>query len=356
MTYCYSSRRYGFAQQLRKDWLNELSRFVRDPNHPLQEHPFGKDHGFMVATFLGGIHEEAIEKIITSARDGMNYLCDLSRALGKHETHLSFENPIGFPMYQHYSEQRKSKQRLPFFDRDVPALDTKNNEVSYDVDTHVVDRDSSVDACSPNVIHSMDSCHLMKTALRCNERGVPDLMLVHDSFATTVGNLDKMGAIIKYELAELYKGYSLYGDIFEQNLSKVHKQENILVWAENQKDDEYSKQKPDRVLLSADDKRRNKMTGLIMGLHGRLPNTNEMDESEVSEDPLWKVMFQIQAWLKEVGIDPETFEGGEVSATLLQEIAQLCVDESIFPDVPDFGIDGVEMDINVVKKSDNSFR
>ena len=44
MTFSYSSRSYGFAEQLRTDIMKPLSRNVRLGE--LDEHPFGKDRGF----------------------------------------------------------------------------------------------------------------------------------------------------------------------------------------------------------------------------------------------------------------------------------------------------------------------
>ena len=95
----------------------------------------------------------------------MKYLCDLTRVLAKENCHLTFINPIGFPMHQHYCEVKRGHQKLPFFDRPIDAekfdgnLNTKTNDANFNVDTENVDVESSVDACSPNIIHSMDSCH-----------------------------------------------------------------------------------------------------------------------------------------------------------------------------------------------------
>ena len=71
MTYGYSSRAFGFAQQLRDDWMEPLANEVAEER--LSDHPFGDDEGYVVSTLLGIIHQEAIEEVVQSAEKGMDY-------------------------------------------------------------------------------------------------------------------------------------------------------------------------------------------------------------------------------------------------------------------------------------------
>ena len=354
MTYCYSSRQYGFSKQLRKDWLDELSRLQRDPDHPLKEHPFGKDKGFAVSTFLGGIHEAAIAKIITSASTGMDFICGLTRLLAKHNCHLTFLNPIGFPMHQHYCETKREHQKLPMYERGINTerfagkLNPENN-VNFRSDTESVDVESSVDACSPNIIHSMDSCHLMKVVLRCKQRGLNDLMLVHDSFATTVGNVPKMDALIKFELAELYKDFNLYQTLLDQNVPKMRQGLGWKAWAEAQVDDKPDKRDPDKTLLSADDKRRRFLRQMLDRFTDEILDKIPEDDAD---NFWWHVWDGISHRLERDDIDNLTLEGGEVSPELIADIAGELFDRDSIPEVPLQG----QLDLEVVKRSQNSFR
>jgi DNA-directed RNA polymerase len=56
----------------------------------------------------------------------------------------------------------------------------------------------------------------MKTALLCHELGVDDLMVVHDSFAATLGNIDKLTFAVRRAFVDLYKDYNLYEDFRQQ--------------------------------------------------------------------------------------------------------------------------------------------
>ena len=41
-------------------------------------------------------------------------------------------------------------------------------------------------------------------------------MVVHDSFATTIGNVGKLQVALRQTLVELYKDYNLYEDLLKQ--------------------------------------------------------------------------------------------------------------------------------------------
>ena len=126
MTFCYSSKQFGFSQQLRSDWMDKLSEQVRLSR--LNQHPFGDDEGFAACTYLGGVHERAIREVVKSAEKGMNFIQKLVRILATYKLdnfempekdddkkthnkdgiHLRFMTPIGFPMYQNYAGDKQA--------------------------------------------------------------------------------------------------------------------------------------------------------------------------------------------------------------------------------------------------------
>ncbi len=96
--------------------------------------------------------------------------------------------------------------------------------------------------------------------------------------------------------------------------------DDIKVWAEHQIDDQWSKQKPSAVLLTADDKRRKKLTSLMREFSKRLPTGLTVEEA--AEHPLNRVMFDIFDELQARYIDIETLEGSMVTPELLNFVAQ----------------------------------
>ena len=71
----------------------------------------------------------------------------------------------------------------------------------------------------------------MLTVLRCADHGVADLMVVHDSFATTCGNADVMRDAATDAMVEMYDGYCLYSDLLEQCKAR-HPDPDNVEWPE----------------------------------------------------------------------------------------------------------------------------
>jgi len=58
-------------------------------------------------------------------------------------------------------------------------------------------------AFPPNYIHSLDSTHMMMTALGCDEKGIT-FAGVHDSFWTHAGTVDDLNRILRQKFYELH--------------------------------------------------------------------------------------------------------------------------------------------------------
>lgn len=58
-------------------------------------------------------------------------------------------------------------------------------------------------AFPPNFVHSLDSSHMMMTAITCKEAGL-HFAGVHDSFWVHACDVDKMNQILREQFVELY--------------------------------------------------------------------------------------------------------------------------------------------------------
>jgi len=257
MTYCYSSRQFGFANQLRADWMDKLSEKLR--HGKIAEHPFGADKGFAASIYIAGVHERAIVEVVTSAETGMKFIRDIASILAKSEiteqrpanyddltddekkeyrthnengVHLKFVTPhMQFPMYQHYVQEFTKDQQLTFFDRPLKAERQEGeNSLGFTrtewLSVHETDDtklwvEKSINASAPNIVHAMDATHLMMTVLECKKRGVESVMVVHDSFAAGIGDMLTLSEALRDTLIELYRDYNLYHDLLSQNKQRL---------------------------------------------------------------------------------------------------------------------------------------
>lgn len=246
MTWVYSSRQYGMAKQLRDDWLSDFTEEVDRGEREV--HPFGDDEGFMASFYIAGRNETAIARVVNSADNGMRFFQRCAALLRKENKHFEFITPLGFPMHQFYREELmkvKMKDGKPVLDDNgnpvmepdparqrvylsdkitrKPKKGAKNVRTRY---TDAVDA-SSIRAVAPNVIHAMDATHLMMTVIECFNEGVEDMMVVHDSFATTIGNAATMSSVVRSTMVHLYENTNLYQEIREQVAARLERQENI---------------------------------------------------------------------------------------------------------------------------------
>lgn len=222
MTYAYSSRAYGFADQIRTDTMKPLTRKVRLGE--LDEHPFGKDKGFMASHVLAQVHEQAIQDTVQSVAEGMDFFQSCSDVLHSFNLHFGFVTKWGFPMEQYYEEEAKNPYR--------PSTWLYNNKLAEKVVETVSQRDAmdqtiernverlslakfngqvhrgeSRQAISPNIIHAQDGLLLQMAVTLCAEANdIRDLMVVHDSFATIPADARVMRNAIRLATVDLYGG------------------------------------------------------------------------------------------------------------------------------------------------------
>jgi len=225
MTWAYSSRKYGFAQQFKKDWMDEMDLEVRSGER--DEHPFGEDGGYQASHYLAGISQDAIESVIKSAKDGMEFFQACAKIMADEGLHMTFKTPkLNFPVHQYYRNTKSSRRRVYLYSHDLNAIQPRGL-MSYTRVMPGIDKDKSISAVSPNIIHSMDSTLLMLTVLRCAELGVSDIMVVHDSFAATCGDAEVMKNAAREAMIELYDGYCLYSDLLEQCKARHPNPDNV---------------------------------------------------------------------------------------------------------------------------------
>ncbi len=214
MTYGYSSGRYGFADQLYEDTMRPLADKVM--RGELKEHPFGeKADQQAAARFLAAINFRAVQQVISSAAAGMSFFQKVAGALAHEGKPFRFTTPIGFPVIQKYTYWDVKKVKIYLHDRDAGVL--KRTQISVREKTNKrIDKKKAKAAVSPNIIHSMDSAHLLLTVLTAQQNGVSDFFLIHDSFGTTPSDTDVMYGSVRAAFVEIYKDYCLYTDVLNQ--------------------------------------------------------------------------------------------------------------------------------------------
>ena len=219
MTYGYSSGQYGFSEQLYEDIMRPIQDSVM--RGYLKQHPFGDvSEQKKACSFLAKINYESVQEVISSAANGMSFFQKIAGALAHENKLVHFVNPIGFPMIQEYTYWNIKKIKIYLFDRDAKVLHRTQISLRTKPDKKVDVRKCKA-AVSPNVIHSMDSAHLLATVLLAKDNGVQDFFMIHDSFGTTPADTDIMYQAVRMSFIDIYKDWCLYEDFLKQATSRL---------------------------------------------------------------------------------------------------------------------------------------
>ena len=220
MTYGYSSGKYGFGDQLYDDIMRPLQDQVM--RGTLKEHPFGKDKPQQkkLCAFLAGINYDSIQQVISSAALGMSFMQSIAGALAHENKAVRFETPIGFPVFQQYTHWDVKKVKIYLHDRDAQVL--QRTQISIRTKpVQRVDKRKARAAVSPNIIHSMDSAHLLMTVLLAKDNGVEDFFMIHDSFGTVPADTDMMYQAVRNTFVDIYSNWCLYTSFYKQATSRL---------------------------------------------------------------------------------------------------------------------------------------
>jgi len=124
----------------------------------------------------------------------MNWLTACARLIAEQGQPVAFISPIGIPVVQPY---RQSKSHTV-----VTLLQTVTLADNYD--DLPVHKQRQVTAFPPNYVHSLDSSHMLLTALEMDRRGL-SFSAVHDSFWTHPCDIDEMNEALRDTFVELYE-------------------------------------------------------------------------------------------------------------------------------------------------------
>ncbi|XP_068464153.1 DNA-directed RNA polymerase 3B, chloroplastic isoform X1 [Phaseolus vulgaris] len=146
---------------------------------------------FTAACYAAKVTLTALGEIFGAARVIMGWLGDCAKVITSENLPVSWTTPLGLPVIQPYckTERHLIRTSLQFL-----ALRREGN---------AVDAKKQRSAFPPNFIHSLDSSHMMMTALASRDAGL-SFAGVHDSFWTHACDAEKMSHILREKFVELY--------------------------------------------------------------------------------------------------------------------------------------------------------
>lgn len=208
MTYSYSSKKYGMAEQQREDLMKPLAFKVLEKK--LDEHPLGIisertnkcDGGFAASKYLAEHVYAAIEEVVHLPAQAMTFLQKLAKAMAHEGKPLRWTTPTGLPWINRYHAADCSRVVLWMHDQGVK---TPYKVMVATGHLNEIDKDKAAAAVAPNFVHALDAAHLLRVALGANAAGISGLATVHDSFGCLASRAGAFRQIILQQFVDLYR-------------------------------------------------------------------------------------------------------------------------------------------------------
>ncbi|KAL6107719.1 polrmt [Pungitius sinensis] len=180
MTVVYGVTRYGGRLQIEKR-LKEIEDFPK-------EHVWDASHYLVRMVF------SSLKEMFTGTREIQDWLTDCARLISKSGHTVEWVTPLGLPVIQPYHRTRNQVLKS--------SIQLINLQITHDAKERP-DTVKQKNAFPPNFIHSLDSTHMMLTALHCYSAGLT-FVSVHDCFWTHALTVDTMNQICREQFVALH--------------------------------------------------------------------------------------------------------------------------------------------------------
>lgn len=185
MTKAYAVTRYTVNKYI-SQWLTE--------DYPQS---FGKKQ-WKMCEYLGGRLWRAMDSVLEGASEGMLWLQDAAKKIVDTTNEIpNWTTPSGFPVFQPYYRWETEEVKLIFGQR------TKLRRVRKGAVKENPRKQKASNAVAPNFVHGIDAAIAHRLALRLDERGVPAMRFVHDSFGVHAAHAQTMSETIREVVYEV---------------------------------------------------------------------------------------------------------------------------------------------------------
>jgi DNA-directed RNA polymerase len=217
MTYAYSSKKFGMAQQLQVDLMEPLEQETLEGKH--EQHPFfpyatgSKDYPSAAARYLASHIFDAIEEVVKRPGEAMKYLQKLAKAMAHEGKPLRWTTPVGIPWINRYHDSKTKRVELWLSDGGVRVRSSVTVAVGEESD---INKDKAANGVAPNFVHALDAAHLLLVARAAVREGITSIATVHDSFGCLPSRAKRFNAIIREQFAEMYETHDVLAEVLQQ--------------------------------------------------------------------------------------------------------------------------------------------
>lgn len=179
MTSVYGVTPIGARQQI----MNRLAEIQGIP----------EDKIFGASCKLAKMTLSSLGDIFQGATETMSWLYESAQRISKMGHKVQWTTPVGLPVLQPYRRHERKVVRT--------LMQRVTLQKSGEHSPVATERQRS--AFPPNFVHSIDSAHMLFTAMKCSDNGL-QFASVHDSFWTNAAHVDVLHRVLRDEFIELH--------------------------------------------------------------------------------------------------------------------------------------------------------
>jgi DNA-directed RNA polymerase, mitochondrial len=218
MTKVYNVTTYGIKNQIKskleliENESIESPKLNKNMNDEIKKN-FKKDEEFYICPGKGGmpvnlteqdifkisqIINEQIFVVFPSLNKIYNYFIDITKLMIKLGIPLTWITPSGLKITQHYVRLRKKKSPTSI------VFGGRAKKIVLKQWTNILHEAKQKQAIIPNIIHSLDSSHLINLINNTIKENFYPLITVHDCFSTLPNKMNQLEFKVKKEFILLY--------------------------------------------------------------------------------------------------------------------------------------------------------
>jgi len=164
---------------------------------------------YRAAQYLARITIKCIGALFHDANNIKEWFSKCAKVVAGTGDPVKWLTPLGLPCVQPYKQLAQ---------KNVINTILQSITVADDLDQQPVNKQKQNTAFPPNFVHSIDSTHMMFTALECEKEGIT-FAGVHDSYWTHAADVERMGSILRRQFINLH-GSPLIADLNENFVSR----------------------------------------------------------------------------------------------------------------------------------------
>lgn len=164
-----------------------------------REDPFTSEERRGAVLYLSAVVWESIGEVVVAARQAMDWLRALARAMTAAGKPVTWTTPVGFPVTQDYRDVNRRRVETRFQGSMI--------KLTLLEDTDVLDRYRQTNGLPPNFVHSHDAAALCETVDLALDNGISTFAVVHDSFGTNAADTEMLSQCIRHAFVDMYTAH-----------------------------------------------------------------------------------------------------------------------------------------------------